>query len=809
MVGTWPAKAAALDDVAHFEAKIRPVLVKHCYECHSSEAGRSKGGLLLDTRQGIQAGGETGPAVVPGKPDESLLLSAIRHTLPDLEMPPRKPPLSAAVIADFEAWIKAGAPDPREATAKSATERPPVDLVSGRKFWAYQHPAAHPLPPVRSAQWPARELDHFVLSTLEAQKLAPSEDAVASVLLRRLHLDLIGLPPTPAQVAAFEKAYSTHAELALSQVVDALLQSADFGIRWGRHWLDVARYAESNGRESNLAFPHAWRYRDYVIDAFNTGVPFDRFITEQIAGDLLPAATDAERARLWIATGFLAMGAKGLNEMNKAQFAADLADEQLDTVTRAIMASSVACARCHDHKSEPFRMEDYYALAGVFKSTETFYGTWIDSENNNGSHLIRLPELPGQFIPNASISPAQVQKLRADLAKLNRDEQEQNEFIQKAGAEGRDISSKAYELLANALRILWSRGGIEGQLETVDESGRALPLCMGVQEARRIQDSWLYDRGELAHPVKSIPRGFPEVVVTQAPLRPASGQSGRLELAQWLVSPDHPLTARVMANRVWRHLLGAGLVRTVDNFGFAGERPSHPELLDHLALRFMEEGWSIKALIREIVLSRTYRQASTFREEGFKADPDNRLLWRANKRRLDAEVIRDAMLAVSGQLDGSRRPGSVVAELTGQSLSLIGFNDKIPKDLDGSRRRSIYLPVIRNHLPDILEQFDFATPTLVTGDRDVTNVPLQALYLLNGAFVRTQAQALAERLLRESSSQDDRISLAFSLCFSRSPDVKEKAIAQRFFESQSGDELAVWSSYCQALLSTAEWRNVD
>jgi hypothetical protein len=801
--GLAGSSVCAADDVAStafFESKIRPALVKNCYECHSVESGKSKGGLQLDTKQGIREGGDTGPAVVPGDPAKSLLLTAIRHSDPDLEMPPKKPKLSDAVIRDFEAWIKAGAADPRETVARAA-ERPPIDLEAGRKFWSYTKPVAPALPAVAQKDWPLRDLDRFVLLKLEENKLAPTVDAEPVVFLRRLYFDLIGLPPTPKQAREFTMAN-------LEATVNELLASPRFGERWGRHWLDVARFAESNGRESNLAFPHAWRYRDYVIDAVNADVPFDRFITEQIAGDLLPAKNGAERARLLIATGFLAIGAKGLNEMNQAQFAADVADEQLDTVTRAVAGSSVACARCHDHKTDPFSMEDYYALAGIFKSTKTFFGNWIDSENNNDGELIRLPDLPGQIIPNRPIGPERVKQLKEDLVKLNREEYEQKEYAMKAKLEGRDISGEFNKMLQTAIRIYWTRGGIQGALRSVDDQGRALPLCMGVMDARKITDSKLYERGEIAHPVKAVPRGFPRVIGVKVDV--PKKESGRLEFAQWLTSRENPLTARVMANRVWRHLFGTGIVRTVDNFGFSGERPSHPELLDHLALKFMDSGWSVKALVREIVLSRTYREASTYRADAFERDPDNRLLWRANKRRLDAEVIRDSMLAVSGLLDTSRRTASLIAELDGQSISLIGFNAKVPSDLDGSHHRSVYLPVLRDRLPDVLEHFDFATPTLVTGDRDVTNVPLQALYLLNGAFVQEQAKALALRVSKEGDDTPGLIRRAFELCFNRAPDEQEMKMARAFFEREAdADASQVMAAFCQSLLASAEFRNAD
>ena len=785
--------AAAGADTAFFEAKIRPVLVKHCYECHSAESGKAKGGLRLDSRDDLRRGGDTGPAVVPGQPEQSLLLTAIRHAEPDLEMPPDEARLPNDVIADFTRWIREGAADPRDTAAKTA-ERPPVDLTSARQFWAYQKPVNH-----------AGSIDDFIRAKLREKGLTPAPSAEPRVLLRRLHFDLIGLPPTASADIADDSDYE--------KLVDQLLQSPRFGERWGRHWLDVARYAESNGRESNLTFPHAWRYRDYVIDAFNADLSFDRFLTEQIAGDLLPARDEAERARLLIATGFLALGPKGLNEQNKAQFAADVADEQIDAVTRAVLASSVACARCHDHKTEPYSMEDYYALAGIFKSTRTFYGNWIDSENNNHGHLIRLPEQAGQTVVGKSLPEARVRQLKADLAKLNAEEKAQEEYIAKAKAEGRDLGPEFNKLLGNSLRILWTRGGVEGALEAVDDQGRARPLCMGAQDGE-VRDSPLFERGELARPGATVPRGFPRVFGIDVPV--PKQQSGRLQLAQWLTHRDHPLTARVLVNRVWRHLFGAGLVRTVDTFGFSGERPSHPELLDALAVRFMEGGWSVKKLIKEIVMSETYRQASRTAANPPSAtrnpqsqDPDNRLLAHANRRRLDAEVLRDAMLAVSGRLDLSRRPGSLVAELDGQSVSLLGFNTKLPSDLDGSQRRSVYLPVIRDHLPDVLEQFDVANPNLVTGDREVTNVPLQALYLLNGPFVQAAAEALAARVSADAPERVEQVRRAFVLCFNRPPNANERQLAETFFASAPGDPATQLAAFCQALLASAEFRLAD
>ena len=373
--------------------------------------------------------------------------------------------------------------------------------------------------------------------------------------------------------------------------------------------------------------------------------------------------------------------------------------------------------------------------------------------------------------------------------------------------------------IRDALRIFWTLGGIEGQLEKVDESGQALPLAMGVMDRQRIINSPLLERGEINKPGRPVPRRFPQVIeVANAPSIPAR-QSGRLEFARWLTHPNSAsggLTARVMTNRVWRHLFGAGLVRTMDNFGFSGERPSHPELLDTLAVKFMADGWSIKKLVREIVLSRTYRQSSVYREDAFRTDPENRFLWRASKRRLDAEAIRDAMLVVAGELDTARPVGSLVGTKIGdRPISLIGLDPNIPADLDGSKHRSVYLPVLRDRLPDVLDLFDFAEPSLVTGDRETTNVPVQALYLMNSSFVQLRASALADRVQREADNHEKRLRHAFVLCFSRAPDDEETKLAAAFFDQNQGTSdndqqyRKLLASYCQALLATAEFRNLD
>ncbi|MHC4876433.1 MAG: PSD1 and planctomycete cytochrome C domain-containing protein [Planctomycetota bacterium] len=794
-----------------FENRIRPVLVQHCYKCHSASSGKSEGSLLVDSRDGLRTGGDRGPAVVPGKPEESLLLQAMTHADPDLRMPPKRERLPDTVLRDFAAWIQNGAIDPRTESPADAP-RPPVDYETGRQFWSFQTPARHDVPDVQNNDWPVSDVDRFVLARLEADGLTPSLNAKPATLLRRLYFDLTGLPPSPSERSRFLQAVRSNGlDAALKAEVDRLLSSHHFGERWGRHWLDVARFAESSGKEANISFPYAWRYRDYVIDCINNDLPYDRFLTEQLAGDLLPYDSPQERARLLIATGFLAIGAKNLDEANGFQFLADVIDEQIDTVSRAVMANSVACARCHDHKFDPFTMRDYYALAGVFVSTETFFGTAVSPANRVSGDPLLLPLDASQPILHKGIPAARVRKLKDQLATLKKEEADGRAAVRKAIAEGRD--PEGIFTLRDALRIFWRSGAIEGQLEKVSDVGKPLPLAMGVLDRDQILDAPLLDRGDIRKAGDKVPRAFPGVIELDCD-SPSTEQSGRLQFARWLTHPDHPLTARVMVNRVWHHLFGAGIVQTVDNFGMTGKPPSHPELLDNLAVQFVDDGWSIKSLVRSLVLTRTYRQASTFKESAFKHDPDNRLLWRMPKRRLDAESIRDAMLVASGDLDPARPVGSLVGRVIGdRPISLIGLDQRIPADLDGTTHRSVYLPVLRDRLPDVLDLFDFAEPSLVTGARGTTNVPVQALYLMNSPFVRERSESLARRIQSESTGRDGQIRLAFLLCFNREPDGDELQTARDFLDDVSGQtEEAITkqlASFCQSLMATAEFRHID
>lgn len=800
-----------------FESKIRPVLVKHCYECHSNQSGASEGRFRLDFRQTIRRGGDRGAAVVPGSPDKSLLLTAVMHSDPDLKMPPRKQKLPDSVIADLRRWVAMGAPDPRDESVSGLT----AIQKAGRDFWAYQTPEKPDVPQVEGDIWSRQEADHFILKALKSQGLVPSPDAEMPVLLRRVHFDLVGLPPSPTAINRFAARVDADGiDTALAAEVDELLASPQFGERWGRHWLDVARFGESSGKDANISFPYAWRYRDYVINCVNADMPYDRFLIEQLAGDLLPYDSPQERARLLIATGFLAVGTKNLDEMNAFQFLADIADEQIDTVTRAVIGSSVACARCHDHKFDAFSMKDYYALVGIFASTKTYFGTAVSPSNRVGGDPLPLPVDAGHAVYHRSINPEKVKQLKEERAALRKEEQDGRAAVFKAIAAGEDASG--IFTLRDALRIFWRTGAINGQLEKVDDNGNALPLTMGVLDRAKPVDVPLLKRGEIAQPGETIARAFPDVFDESLGQPIPQDASGRLELAEWLTHPRHPLTSRVIVNRIWQHLFGEGLVATVDDFGSTGQTPSHPELLDYLAVRFVDNDWSIKAMIRELVLSRTYRQSSTWRQAAFQADPGNRLLWRMPKRRLEAEAIRDAMLAASGELDLTRPEASLVGRVIGdRPISLIGLDKRLPKDLDGSVHRSVYLPVIRDRLPDVLELFDFASASFVTGHRENTNVPTQALYLMNSSFVQDRARMLAARVHREAGSDEQAlVRKVFRLCLGRLPTPDEEDRSLAFLAAAStpaddtekeeqGSDLATVTSFCQAILCTAEFRILD
>ncbi len=769
------AGASGADDPAKiefFEKKVRPVLVGHCSACHSADT-KPAGGLRVDDRNGLLTGGNTGPAVVPGQPDKSLLLKRVTVAEGKKRMPLEGEHLSAEQVADLTAWVKDGAAWP-EVRVPSALGKPNPEYDRLRKeHWAWQPLTAPAVPAVRDAAWPRDAIDRFLLAKLEAKGLKPVGDADKASLLRRVTFDLTGLPPTPAQLDFF---LADGSPTAFEAVVDRLLASPQFGERWGRHWLDVARYGESTGPSRNIPYPHAWKYRDYVIDSVNADKPFDRFLREQVAGDLLPAATDAERDANKTATGFLALGVKDVNQRFKVRFEMDNVDEQIDAVTRSALALTVSCARCHDHKFDPVPQADYYSLAGIFTSTDNCAGV---RNQMGGAGLAYY--VPAMLVKVGKEEEAPDAAARAKVETLREAAEEAQAAFEKVRGtpEGLALGPNGRPK-QQAFRQRWNKA--QAELNAVTDPAARGQAVHGARDAKVVADTAVRVRGEAEKLGPVVPRGFLSVlnVPGAAPVNPQ--QSGRLELAGWLTSPNNPLTPRVAVNRVWQHLFGQGIVSTVDNFGVSGDTPSHPELLDHLAGRFVNDGWSTKRLVRALVLTRAYQLGSEATAAHKAVDPANKLVWRHAPRRLAAEEVRDATLLAAGTLDPARPAGSPA-----KSLPMIELRDNGPEAkgiyeaADASTRRSVYLPLLRGVVPRSLEAFDPVEQTLVTGQRDSTTVPGQALYLLNSGFVRTQALALADKLLADPTAGDTaRIETAYRLTLGRSPTAAEAERAAAF-----------------------------
>ncbi len=807
------------DQLAFFEKHIRPALVEHCYECHAADSKKIRGGLLLDTKQGSLLGGESGhPGVTPGEPGASSLYSALTWQNPDLEMPPKKK-LPDDVIANFKKWIEMGAPDPRESTVANAEGgRRQIDMEEGRKHWAFQKPVQHEPPAVKTEDWAKTDIDRFLLASMEAAGLSPVADANRPALIRRIAFDLTGLPPTPDEVKAFVADSSSNA---METVIDGYLDSPRFGERWARHWLDVARYAESNGKETNLPYPHAWRYRDYVIESFNRDKPYDQFIKEQIAGDLLRYDDERGQAEQIIATGFLALGPKGLNDRDRRQFTMDLVDEQIDVMSQSMLGLTLACARCHDHKFDPVTQRDYYALAGIFLSSETLYGTHAQQQNNHPSTLIELDRNASQPAAIAAISAPERQSLQSEVDRLRGQMDDASQEVLAARRNGTERNQTA-----SFLRVRQARdrtASAQSDLNLFDASGKPRTLTMGMLDRASAVNSPLLVRGDVSQPSDIVPRGLVEVLCSSDEPRSIGEGSGRLDLAYWIASPDNPLTTRVMANRIWLKLMGQGIVATPDNFGFMGMKPSHPELLDHLAISLMENGWSLKKLIKQIMLSRAYQMSSTHDASNYSIDPGNKHRWRMDQRRLDAEAIRDAMLAVAGVLDPYPVDGSPVARVREDRQGMVQLFTQL--STQPYPYRSIYLPIIRDQIPDFLGVFDFPDASLVNGQRDTTNVPSQSLFLMNNAQAIALADAFAKRLGEYDGSPLERLTHAYHLAFSRSPTSEELAAIRGFWmdfpnklqtvankttaEGRKRAELLALTSFCQALFASAEFRYLN
>ncbi len=644
----------------------------------------------------------------------------------------------------------------------------------GSALWSFQ-PAVEPVvPPVRQTKWPRTPIDHFILAELEAEGLTPAPHAERRTLLRRMTFDLIGLPPTLEEVEDF---LGDDSPQAVETVIERLLASPHYGQRWGRHWLDVARYADSNGMDENLALANAFRYRDWVVDALNRDLPFDQFVREQLAGDLLPDSGDVlvNQQRI-IATAFLSLGPKMLAEDDAVKMEMDIVDEQVDAVGRAFMGLTLGCARCHDHKFDPVDMHDYYALAGIFRSTKTM---------DNFQVVARWHERPLG-------TRDELARLDAHRKKVEQTTAEIKQRIEAADDELRDDA-------------------LERRLAELESEAPKLCDALAVEEGT-VQDVAIHIRGSHLTLGAQVPRRFPRALEGEHAPTISADRSGRIELADWLTQPDHPLTSRVMVNRIWRWHFGEGIVRTVDNFGRMGEPPANQALLDWLARRFVETGWSIKQMHRLIMQSATYQMSTAHNEHAASMDPDNRLHWRMNRRRLEAEAIRDAILLVSGRLDHAAR-GSL---LDAKNREYVTGTASVNATRYDSRRRSLYLPVIRSALYDVFQAFDFADPSTGNGDRETTTVAPQAMFLLNSRFVHDECGHLAERLLTGEPSDDaNRVAHLYRRALGRPPSAAETArsleFVKRYAQAAERDDARhrAWLGLCRVVLSSNEFIYVD
>jgi len=965
------AAAPSAAGVEFFETKIRPLFVEHCYKCHSAQSEKVKGGLSLDTRQGLLKGGDSGSAIVPGDPDRSLLIKAVRYADEHLQMPPKDKKLSSDQIADLEAWVRMGAPDPRIGLPSTLNSQ-----LSANQHWAFQPVRKPPVPGVKDSDWIQTPIDAFVLAKLEANGLAPSPLADKRTLIRRASYDLTGLPPTSQEVADF---LSDESSDAFTRVVDRLLNSPRFGERWARHWLDVARYADTKGYvfEEERRFPYSYTYRDYVIRAFNDDLPFDQFVLQQIAADHLSLGEDK---RTLAALGFLTLGRRFLNNQN------DIIDDRIDVVTRGFMGLTVACARCHDHKYDPIPTADYYSLHGVFASSsepteQPRLGTTPNAKayddylaerkkrqeelesfriakekealtqvrQRTGEYL--LAAYDGRFLGNPSrgegfarerkLHPATLQRWMSRLETWGKEHHPvfapwvaftgfpTNEFASKAreftlglavgrqsvssspddsetdvtpatkspltltlspsdgervgrGAIGRsdstlavnpfvalafageppasmkDVAERYGKLFADVDKrwqetlLAFEKASGSSDAKSAPPAGFADPNLEALRqilygadspanvpssEFRRLFDvptaqrfralqrkvdeldamhpgappramalvdntspsnPRVFIRGNPNNPGSEVPRQF-LAVLAGAKREPFKKGSGRLELAQAIASRDNPLTARVFVNRVWLSLFGVGLVRTPSDFGVRCDPPSHPELLDHLASRFMEEGWSVKKLIRSVVLSSVYQQGSDHNPRWAQIDPNNQWLWRMNRRRMDLEAMRDSLLTVAGKLDLTA--GGRAVDITTEPFAA---------------RRTIYGFIERQNLPGMFRTFDFANPDTTSPQRFSTTVPQQALYMLNSPFVTQQARQFVARAEFKAQPDDaGRLKALYRLAYQRDPAPDEIEIAVKFLKdqrtvSQLISEPVVWAygtgQYDDAAKRVSEFR---
>ena len=829
-----------------FELKVRPVLADTCFKCHGGE--KTSGGLRIDSRESLLRGGDTGPAIVPGKPDESLLIRAIRHTDPDIQMPPQGK-VPDEVVVNISRWVQDGANWPD--SGKSIAKPLPAAVKS---HWAFQ-PVRAVQPPADPTAWSKNPIDRFIVAKRLEKGLLPVGEADKRTLLRRAYFDLIGLPPTPEDISAF---MTDKSPAAWETIVEKLLASPRYGERWGRHYLDTAHYADTSGDNSDYPVPEAHLYRDYVIDSFNADKPYDQFVREQLAGDILAQKAPPEKyAELITATGYLALARR--YGTAPYEFWPLSMEDMIDTVGQSLMGLTVRCARCHDHKFDPITMRDYYGMYGIFASTQF---PWAGGEEFATKDTPRLHFVP--LLAPAEAAPrwhAFEQRLKTMQAELSKKEEADPRWKKVAAINDRievvnkklDEIKKTGKVVPAALnaeieKIANDRNNMKEEIDKKFEPLSSdlahlkqsslppdVPGAYAVTEGTP-QNVPIQLHGVAESPGQVVPRGGAPAFLTDVkPLRIPAGESGRLEFAQWLTKPENPLTARVMVNRIWQHHFGKGLVGTPNNFGMRGAPPSHPELLDYLAGRFIESGWSIKAMHRLILTSRTWQLASTADAADAARDPGNAYYWRFDRNRLDAEAIRDAMLSISGELDLLRPGGHPFPP-----LYKWGFTQATPfKSIyPSTTHRTVYLMTGRSQRHPFLSLFDGADTNASIGQRTSATVPLQALYLMNSPEMGQHAAAFAHRLIGLTSDREQRIREAFELVYCREPLEGELARAVHYVDDYEAKlakhdppfdatkphtpeekaqnqaaadarELAAWTSYAQILLMTNEFFYVD
>jgi len=910
-IGTIQAAEPTKDQLDFFEKKVRPILTDKCYKCHSVEAGKSKGGLTLDTQAATLKGGEGGPAVVPGDLSNSLLITAVSYKDKDLKMPPDKDnnkKLSDEEIATLTEWVKIGAPDPRTGPAKVAKLSGLTD--EARKHWAYQPVTKPAIPAVRNRPWCVTPVDAFIVQKLEEKQMIPAKKANPETLLRRATYDLTGLPPTPEEIVAFMTDGSPNA---FAKVVDRLLASPHYGERWGRFWLDTARYSDTTGNRANngrndYRYPYAWTYRDYVVRAFNEDKPYDQFIKEQLAADQLP---DLEDQRDLAALGFITVG-------DRTGSANDIINDRIDTVTKGFLALTVACARCHDHKFDPIPTKDYYALHGIFNSISepqdkpvidqatkenaakfnkemaglekqnrdfyyytvqeknsmfrakaaeyllsSYYGSSDGKKGGSAEDLKKSINIKANLDLNTSLKvagaatrnnpmflpmrhlkdgtwstldlksvnpivaaalpskePANPEELAAVYGKIFASLEAKGKEFVKASVLANSPDSlvtgftpeetelinfpfsvtKAGDLTTESLEKevqrwplqlrnspKWMFASMNKLLLTNDGADAR---AMVVNDLPSPRDSSVFIRGQADVRGDMVPRRFLAILSGGDP-KPFKLGSGRLELAEDIASKKNPLTARVIVNRVWMHHFGEGFVRTPDDLGTQSEKPTHPELLDYLSAYLMDHNWSLKALHKLIMLSAVYQESSATTRAYETIDPENRLLWRANVRRLDFEATRDSLLVMSGKLDPT---------MGGQPVNLT--------DEPYSYRRSIYGYVDRGNLPELMQSFDFSNPSMPNSKRSTTVVPQQALFLMNSPMAIDVARSVMARVdaIERKGREDNtkhKIYYIYQIVLQRAPHADETEKGMQFVNRELDEEQHIMAS-AKAMAEKAE-----